>query len=177
MKKYTARPHAVDRAVLRFGISSEHAENWFNQLMCNARLLGEIGGQAYYDHKGKRIVTQGNEIVTIMKAEDLPFGNKISELVRKELAKAKRNLTKREREFAIRIAEADLERATIALNYAKAKSPVVRNSLSEKLSEVQYVLAKLRRELEKERDDYNAMKINSMGYIITETCDRVGAII
>ncbi|MEH6941636.1 hypothetical protein [Bacillus sp. JJ722] len=170
MKHYKPRPHAVDRALLRFGIYSEQAESWFNQLMVNARLIGTHGKQEVYDHKGKRIIVQDDEIITIIKAVDLPFGNKISDLVRKELAKSGRELAKLEKESALKIAEIDLERATVQLNLLKAKSPVVKKKLIEKLDTYNDELQSYRREIERKKDDYNAMKMQSTGYLIAETC-------
>jgi hypothetical protein len=166
MKKYTPRPHAVDRAVLRFGISSEHAENWYNQIMMNARLLGKQGGHEYYDHKGKRIVVHGDEIVTIIKAEDLPFASKIAALVEKELKKAKRLLMKKERELSISIAELTVEQATMNLNLLKAKSPSIKNKINEKLKVVSSKIRELTLEIERERDNVNHLEINAQGYLV-----------
>ncbi|MBA9027568.1 hypothetical protein [Peribacillus huizhouensis] len=168
MKKYTVRPHAVDRALLRFGISSEHAENWFNQLLMNARLLGTQGGQQYYDHKGKRIVVQGTEVVTILVAEDLPFGKKISVIVERELRRAERELKKKERELSIKIAEATIEQATLTLNQLKAKSPSIKAKIQKKLDVVTEAISELGLTLERERDEYNHTAINSRGYLIHE---------
>lgn len=166
MKKYTVRHHAVDRALLRFGIGSDQAENWFNQLMMNARFLGKQGGQEYYDHKGKRIVVQETEIVTVMRAEDLPFANKIASLVEKEMKKAKKALVKKERELSIRIAEVTIEQATLTLSFLKAKSPSVKNKINEKLDIVNAELNELNLELQRERDAVNHLEINAQGYLL-----------
>jgi hypothetical protein len=164
--KYTARPHAVDRAVLRFGISSEYAENWFNQLMMNAKLVGKQGGQEIYDHKGKRIVVQGTEVVTVIKAADLPFAGKISALVEKELKKARRLLAKKERELSIEIAELTVEQANINLNLLKAKSTSIRSKISGKLEIVNSKIRELTLELEREKDNVKHMEINAQGYLV-----------
>jgi hypothetical protein len=165
MKKYKVKPHAVDRALLRFGISSENAENWFNQLMMNAKLVGSDGTTETWDHKGKRIIVSGDEIITIIKSEDLPFGGKIAKLVERELKKAKQSLAKRERELSIFIAEYTIEQAQQTLSQLKAKSPSARNKIQTKLDEVNAKLKLLRTELERERDDFKHLEINSRGYL------------
>jgi hypothetical protein len=166
VKKYTPRPHAVDRALLRFGISPENAENWFNQIMANARFVGKPGAQEIYDHKGKRIIVQGEEIVTVVKSEDLPFANKIAALVEKELKKAKRALAKKERELSINIAELTVEQATLNLNLLKAKSTSARNKIREKLNAVNSELAELILEVEREIDNVKHLEINAQGYLL-----------
>lgn len=166
MTKYTPRPHAVDRALLRFGISSESAENWFNQIMMNARLLGKQGAQEIYDHKGKRIVVQGNEIVTIIRSDDLPFAEKISNLVMKELKKAKRELAKTERELNIKIAELTVEQAMLTLNHLKAKSPSVKNKIRTKLDAITEDISELKLVVEREKDTVKHLEINAHGYLI-----------
>jgi hypothetical protein len=166
MKKYTARPHAIDRALLRFGIGSEHAENWFNQLIVNARLVGSQGGREVYDHKGKRIIVQGTEVITIIKAEDLPFASKIATVVEKELKKAKKEMAKKEKELSIEIAETTIEQATLTLNFLKAKSPSIKRRIQTKLDEVNEKLSGLTLEIERERDNVKSMEINAQGYLI-----------
>jgi hypothetical protein len=165
MKKYKAKPHAVDRALLRFGISSEHAENWFNQLMNNAKLVGSDGTTETWDHKGKRIIVKGDEIITIIKSEDLPFGGKIAKLVERELKKAKQSLAKRERELSILIAEYTIEQAQQTLSQLKAKSPSVRNKIQAKLDQINAKLGSLRTELAREKDDFKHLEINSSAFM------------
>lgn len=168
MKKYVARPHAVDRALLRFNISTEIAENWFNQLMQNARYIGDTdnGTRKIYDHKGKRIIVQGDEIVTIFTVADLPFGEKIASLVERELKRAKKSFEKRSKELSLQIAEAGVEQATLSLNLLKAKSPKVKRSIQTKLGDVAELVAQLNVELERESDTYKAIQMQSKGYLI-----------
>jgi hypothetical protein len=172
MKKYIARPHAKERALLRFGITEENADNWFNQLMTNARFIGSDGKKEIYDHKGKRIIVDGLEIVTVTKAADLPFGNKISKLVERELNKAQRNLRKKEYELAIKIAELKLDLATYSLNQLKAKAKSVKAKFDKQIDEVNAKVAELKLELSRERDEFNRLKLYSIGYLIeTETAN------
>jgi hypothetical protein len=156
MNKYTARPHAVDRALLRFNISTEQAEYWFNQLMETARHIGNCdnGKREIYDHKGKRIIVQGNEIITVFTVADLPFGGKISSLVERELKRAKKAFEKRTKEISIQIAEENVKQATLTLNLLRAKSPKVKRSIQEKLNEITEQISQLTIELNRERDIY-----------------------
>jgi hypothetical protein len=165
MKKYTARPHAVDRALLRFGISTENAENWFNQLMQTARLIGKDGKREVYDHKGKRIIIEGSEVVTVINVADLPFASKIASIVEKELKKAQRALAKREKELSIKIAEVAVEQATLKLSYLKAKTVSAKKKIEAKLTPVDEQVRLLRLELERERDAYKSLEIQSHGYM------------
>jgi hypothetical protein len=166
MRKYTARPHAVDRALLRFGISSEQAEHWFNQLMQTAKLVGSDGKREIFDHKGKRIIIEGSEVVTIIKVEDLPFATKIATIVEKELKKAKRALIKRENELSIQIAEINVDRATLKLSYLKAKSSSAKKKIEARLLPIDEMMRELRLELDRERDAYKSLEIQSLGYMV-----------
>ena len=166
--KYSPRPHAVDRALIRFGIPSDQAKCWFNQLLETARFIGEHNKKQIFDHKGKRIITEGNEIVTIIKAVDLPFAGKISRMVERELNKAKKELDKKERELSIEIAELTVEQATLNLNRLKAKSPTVKKSIADKLAKVNERINELKVVLEREKDDFKHLAINSSGYLINE---------
>ncbi|MEI2356101.1 hypothetical protein [Mesobacillus zeae] len=166
MKKYTARPHAIDRAILRFGITTEHAENWFNQLMMNARYLGAEGKRKVYDHKGKRIIVQDTEIITIFSVADLPFAGKVAKLVEREVKKAKKEADKRIKELSIAAAEVTIENATLSLNYLKAKSPSAKRSIQAKLDAGSERLRKVNAELDREKDAYKALEIQSHGYML-----------
>lgn len=169
MTKYTARPHAVDRALLRFGISSEYAENWFNQLMSTARHIGEEGKRQVYDHKGKRIIVQGTEIITIFNVADLPFAGKVSTVVERELKRLKKVYDKRTKELEINLAEENIEFATVKLNYLKAKSPKVKRTLQIKLGEISERLNVINLELSRMKDEYKALEMQSKGYLLTGT--------
>jgi hypothetical protein len=169
MMKYTAKPHAVDRALLRFGITSEHAEHWFNQILNCANLVGEQGKQKIFEHKGKRIIVNGTEVVTVIKITDLPFAGKITKMVERELNKAKKLLAKKERELSIEIAELNVEQATLSLNWLKAKSPSVKRTIAGKIQAIGEKIRELSFELEREKDDFNHLQINASGYIVSET--------
>jgi len=166
MTNYKATPHAVDRALLRFGISSEYANNWFNQLMQTARHIGKDGKRDIYDHKGKRIIINGDQVITIFVVADLPFGAKISGLVERELKRAKKALDKRAKELSIQIAETTVEQATLSLNILKAKSPNVKRKIQTKLDETTDLISCLKIELEREQDEYKSMEIQSKGYLM-----------
>jgi hypothetical protein len=169
MNKYTVKPHAVDRALLRFGITSEHAENWFNQILLSANLVGEQGRQKVFEHKGKRIIVNGTEVVTIIKITDLPFAGKITKMVERELNKAKKALAKKEREISIEIAELTVEQATLSLNRLKAKSPAIKRTIAKKVEEISVRIDELSIALERDKDDFNHLQINASGYLISET--------
>lgn len=171
MKRYTPRPHAVDRALLRFGISSEQAESWFNQLMSTAKLIGADGKREVYDHKGKRIIIEGNEVITVMASADLPFGDKISKLVERELKKANRELRKIEKELSIKIAELTIEQATITLNFLKSKAPSARKKNKAALDEVNAKIDVIKLELNREKDKFDALLLNSKGYLMPKVDD------
>jgi hypothetical protein len=170
MIKYTARPHAVDRALLRFGISTENAENWFNQLMRTAKLIGKDGKREVYDHKGKRIIIEGSEVVTVMNVADLPFASKIASIVEKELKKAERALAKTEKDLSIKIAEVVVEQATLRLCYLKAKTVSAKKKIEAKLTPIDEQVRLLRLELERERDAYKSLEIQSQGYMAVGDC-------
>lgn len=167
MIKYTARPHAVDRALLRFGIGSEQADSWFSQLLQNAKQIGTEGKRTIYDHKGKRIIVEGTEVVTVYCVADLPFGGKISQMVERELKKIKKAHDKRCKELRIQIAEVTIEHATLMLNFLKAKSPSVKRKIQTKLDGVSEILAELNLEYKRERDSYRALKMQSQGYLVS----------
>jgi hypothetical protein len=166
LKKYTAKPHAIDRALLRFGISSEYAENWFNQLMQTARHVGTDGKRDIYDHKGKRIIIDGTEVVTIFEVADLPFASKVAKLVERELKKAKKEADKTIKALSIEVAEKTIEQATLSLNFLKAKSPSAKRSIQSKIEEVNRLISDLKTELKRQDDAYKAMEMQSRGYML-----------
>jgi hypothetical protein len=168
--KYSVRPHAYDRALLRFGISNEQAQSWFNQLMQTARLIGSDGKRDSYDHKGKRIVVEGTEIVTVYNVADLPFGDKVSALVERELNKSKKAYEKRSKELSIEIAEATIEHANWNLNLLKAKSQRSKTSIQRKLDVINEKITNLRLELNREADVYKAIVTQSRGYLMNGGC-------
>lgn len=166
--KYTVSPHALERALLRFDIGNEYAANWFNQLMYTAKLIGSEGKRDTYDHKGKRIIVEGNVIVTVYNTADLPFAGKISALVERELNKAEKSYEKRKKELSIEIAEIEIEHAKLNLNFLKAKSPRSKDSIQSKIGDVTESLSKLKLQLAREADVYKQIKNQSQGYLLAE---------
>ncbi|MFE7820550.1 hypothetical protein ACFU1R_20335 [Priestia megaterium] len=165
MKKYIPRRHAIERAVSRFGVKPEQAENWINQIMQAAKFVGIDKGNENYLHKDKRIVVNGNYVITIIETKDITFNSQVVKAIQKEIAKAERVHKKLDKEFAVRIAQLSIEQAQLTLNSLRAKSPKVISSIQTKLDAVNSELQSLNEERRNKQFDFNSLKQNAHAYL------------
>jgi hypothetical protein len=185
MKKYGVSKHAADRAVQRLGILPEHASNYLNQLMQTAYNVGECGtntkygkGSEVYDHyKTKtRLIVSNDVIVTVYKFPeqeyvkqnpDIPsfFMEDIRQVIKRKFAKAEREFKRKERQLTIEFAEYNLEMAQQSLSFAKAKSPKVKASLKENISELKAKANRIQSELNDNADKFSEVKRGAEAYL------------
>ena len=168
MKKYTPCQHAIERAIQRFGIQRDYVTNWFNQLMETAIHVGKANNRDVYDHKGKRIIINGTEIVTIIRPKDIPFNAQIVKTIEREMRKAERLHKRLDKEYEVKIAELTIEQAQLTLNRLKAKSPKVIAAIQTKLEAIVSELETLNVERKGKRDDFDYLKRNAHAYLMEQ---------
>lgn len=179
MKEYIVTKHAIQRAVERLGKAEAHAAHHLIQLMQTAYYHGEMAGpdgftRKYYDHlKTKtRIVVIGDKIITVYKFPEIeqtsntfPFMDEVAQVIKRKFAKSERDFKRKERALSIELAEFNLELAQHRLSFAKAKSPKVRASLTEKITEVETMASRIQFELDEATKAFNAIKEGAAAYL------------
>ncbi|MEK5109879.1 hypothetical protein MHI57_24770 [Cytobacillus sp. FSL K6-0129] len=175
MKEYIVTKHAIQRAVERLGQTEQHAPHHLKQLMQTAFYQGETPGpngfiRKFYDHfKTKtRLVVIGEKIITVYKfpeAVPIPFADEVAQVIKRKFAKSERDFKRKERALSIEIAEFNVELAQHRLSYAKAKSPKVRESLSDKISELETKVGRIQFELDEAIKAFNAIKEGAAKYL------------
>lgn len=177
MKEYIVTKHAIQRAVERLGKSEQDAENYLRQIMQNAFYQGDqhnYNGELtqIYDHYNSktRLLAIGNKIVTVYKFPEsnglrLPFEDEVAQVIKRKFAKSERDYKRKERALSIELAEFNLELAQHRLSFAKAKSPKVRASLTEKIMEVETRASRIQFELDEAVKAFNAIKEGAAKYL------------
>lgn len=140
--KFTLSAHAKERVRQRVGISStEAALAWVNESIANATKTYADGHKTHYITDAYNISCDGLRVITIVPTDNhvdylMRFGDVVAKEARKLLTRYRRELRKAE----IKVAE-------LTLNYLKAKSPKVRDSIKRNLTNATDEKAKLEDEI------------------------------
>lgn len=176
MKEYIVTDHAKQRAVERLGKSEHNAAHHLKQLMQSAFYQGDSPRQdgsiaKVYDHykSRTRLFVIDNVIITVYRFPDaapaIPFADEIAQVIKRKFAKSERDYKRMERALSIELAEFNLELAQHRLSFAKAKSPKVRVSLTEKITEVETKASRIQFELDEATKAFNAIKEGAAAYL------------
>lgn len=175
MKEYIVTEHAKKRAIERLGQTEPGAAHHLKQLMQSAFYQGDSprkdGSIAkIYDHykSQTRLFLIDNVIITVYKfpeAAPIPFADEVAQVIKRKFAKSEREYKRKERALSIEIAEFNVELAQHRLSYAKAKSPKVRESLSDKIGELETKVGRIQFELDEAVKAFNAIKEGAAKYL------------
>lgn len=152
--KYRATTHAINRAVLRFGIEAEHVSKWINKLMDGAKLINRRQrGLLEYLSDGVRLVVDGkdNVVVTLYSEVSTSF---LRPVLDRELRKMERGHTRLIRQIELDKAMSLRKYADMAINYAKARNPKTRELISERMAEVQAIIDGYDMRMDRMEDEY-----------------------
>ena len=151
--KYIPTRHALDRARIRFGIASDKAVKWINELMQGAKYVASNGRNGLtYEKDGIRIVVDGttNAVITLYPALRTDF---LRPALEREMRKIKRESTREIRELERRLAKAYAELSERMMNYANARNPKTRASIGERISEVEAIISEVETAIERLQDE------------------------
>lgn len=172
-KHYKPSLHAIERAGLRFGVPSDQATQWFNDLMSKARYLisQTVSGrtQAVYEYDGKQLVvdTKNNVIVTIKPVTSVasPIVGTVRKTVEREFRKLHRQFTRNYRALNIELAEINLELAQLALNKARAKSPKVQACIQAKIDVLAAQASEVKTKLDRLEDEFEQIRRSASAWM------------
>lgn len=172
-KRYTPSLHAIERAGLRFGVPSEKATQWFNDLMTKSRYLltQKVGGktQTVYECEGKQLVVdaKNNVIVTIKPVTSVasPIVGTICKTVEREFRKLHRQFTRDSRALNIELAEINVEIAQLGLNKARAKSPKVQACIQAKIDALAAQASEVKTKLDRLADDFEQVRRSASAWM------------
>lgn len=172
-KHYKPSLHAIERAGLRFGVPSEKATQWFNDLMAKAHYLVtqsfEGRSQAVYEVDGKRLIVDGktNTIVTVMEPTTAasPIVSTIRKAVEREYRKLHRQFTHDSRALNIELAELNVELAQLALNKARAKSPKVQACIQAKIDVLAAQASEVKTKLDRLEDEFEQIRRSASAWM------------
>lgn len=137
---YNVTTHAIDRARLRFGISTEQVTHWVNGLMAKAKYVAQNGrNQSVYVSEGVRLIVDhvSNNVVTLYSEINTDF---LQPVIARELRKMERQHTQRMRQIELDRAETLVKYAEMAVNHAKARSPQTRKLIAGRMTELQAII-------------------------------------
>jgi hypothetical protein len=140
--KFTLTSHAKERIRQRVGVDSvEAALAWVNENIASATTCNVEGNKTHYLTEAFDIVCDGLRVVTIKPVDNhTDYLTKFNAVLTKEATKL---LTKYRRELR----KAEITVAECTLNYLKAKSPKVKQSIQRRLTEATDVRAKISDEI------------------------------
>lgn len=152
--KYIPSNHAIERAVLRFGVAANEAVSWFNDLMRKAKYVKTESNKLMYEANDGYIVVDGetHRIITIKPKVDV---ESLKEIFDREKRKARRILTKTTRTLEMEIAHLTIELGEQALNKARAKNPNTREIIQRKIDGLQTEIDACNLRIEKAKDEYS----------------------
>jgi hypothetical protein len=151
-RKFTLTAHAKERVRQRVGINSvEAAVAWVNEAIATAKDSFVKSRHYHYLTDNYEIITDGLTVITISPLTNhVDYATKFGSLIAKEATKLLAQYRKEFRKAEIAVAE-------LTLNYLKAKSPKVRDSIKRKLTQATDLRAKI-------EDEIRAVKIAAEGY-------------
>lgn len=177
MKPYNVSQHAIERAIERLGVLEFNAKNHIVQLMQTAAYQGDTRNKygktkvfCHFKTRTHLVVSESNTIVTVYKAEEqlqpksTVFSDDIKRLVTRQFRKAEREYKSRYRALEINIAELGVENAQLRLNFAKAKSPKVRESINKKIDEVDTKICEIKRDIYELSESFSRVKQDAEVY-------------
>src|SRR5699024_2766832 len=156
--KYYLTKHAYDRAKLRFGIDPEHAPEWVNEKMKEARLLDTNDDKCdVYEDEGIRFVIdpKKNAVVTM---HSNATASSLRPIINRELRKLERNYGPQSRKLERVYAELLQELADIAMNRSRAKNPDTRRLITERMQNKQREIDEVVTNMERVYDEYKSRK-------------------
>ncbi len=166
MSKYIPTTHAIERARIRFGITSEAVTEWINAMMQDAKLITtNVNKSLVYEAEDVRIIIDGrtNAVITLHHALRTDF---LRPALEREIRKLKRESTRRIRMTERNLAEAYAELAERMMNFANARNPQTRKLIEGRIESIQADISDLERHIERLKDEVKA-KIRAIE-LITE---------
>lgn len=172
-KHYKPSLHAIERAGLRFGVPSDQATQWFNDLMAKSHYLltQKVGGktQTVYECDGKQIVVdaKNNVIVTIKPVTSVasPIVGTIRKAVDREYRKLHRQFTRDSRALNIELAELNVNIAQLALNKARAKSPKVQACIQAKIDTLAAQVNEVKTKIDRLADEFEQIRRSASAWM------------
>ena len=143
--------HAKIRAIQRFGVKEDGAENWIRQKLAHATFVSDIVGakgepSQLYACNGVGIVLNeaGTTVHTVIIPNKLTqITNKVRNFVSGELAKIERNETKELRGIERLRAEIEIESGELRLQLLRARSMPRKMALQARINALQMRLDEL----------------------------------
>lgn len=155
--KYMPSLHAINRAVLRYGVPSPEVIEWVNERMKDAIFVGksDTHKHIYESIDGIRMIidVDTNAVVTILNTISTEF---LAPIMEREKRKLHRKYTRQIRKLELEYAERLTELAEMAINRAKARNPKIRDIIAERITNVQRIINELSTEIERLNDEMSA---------------------
>ena len=143
--------HAKIRAIQRFGVKKDGAENWIRQKLAHATFVSDIVGakgepsQLYACNSVGIVLNEaGTTVHTVIIPNKLTqFTNKVRKFISSELAKIERNETKELRGIERLRAEIEIESGELRLQLLRARSMPRKMALQARINALQMRLDEL----------------------------------
>lgn len=173
---YKVHPHAKAAVQKRFGILPEHVTNWCNQILSNSvEAYTEYEGRVVYQHRTKEVflAVDRNDLLVVTVIDKpiekvkvrSPFLDAMLPQLERELAKMKRDYTRKRRALEKVHAETTLERGYILERRAKACNPDTQANLAREASLVASQIKDIELELHKMKRDYEVSEVKVSQFI------------
>lgn len=156
MSKYTPTHHAMERAKIRLGITTDQASEWFSNFMRKSKYVSSSGRfRMIYEKDGIQAVidNRNNAIVTIHNELKIDF---LQPVLEREVRKLRREGTRQMREAERRLSAMYEEMAVKMKNYANACHPETRDNIGKAIEGMQKSVLEILTDIERGEDEVRA---------------------
>ncbi|MCG7345352.1 hypothetical protein MHZ92_14530 [Sporosarcina sp. ACRSL] len=196
MKRYEVEPHAIDRAIERFGQPAHNAKNHLIQLMQTAVFNGVTGGTGkhktcrVFDHYASRtrliVAKNSDTIVTVYSMDSVKGGAHAQEIattgilsdaimttIRRELRKAHATFRRSYRQYNLRLADLNVEIAELFRNKVRCKHPGTQAIIQAQIDVLEDEARAIKNAMQTQEQEYRAVEGEAKAFLGEEVSETV----
>lgn len=153
-ERYYPTNHAIERVVLRFGITADKALKWVNDKLLSAKYVTaqSDGSTIVFENGDARFVVNGknNTVVTVHHSTRLDF---LRPTLEREIRKIRREYTRELRHMERSLAGQYRKLGEQMANYANARNPNTRALIGERIEMTESAIEGMKRKIERIKDE------------------------